>query len=52
VRVGENDVPVSTSIGIATYPTHADGAEHLVERADRALFQAKSEGKARVVLAQ
>jgi diguanylate cyclase (GGDEF)-like protein len=52
VRVGECDVPVSTSIGIASYPAHADGAEHLLERADRALFQAKAEGKARVVLAE
>jgi len=52
VRVGENDVPVSASIGIASYPAHADGAEHLLERADRALFQAKAEGKARVVLAE
>jgi len=51
VRVGECDVPVSTSIGIASYPAHADGAEHLLERADRALFQAKAAGKARVVLA-
>ncbi len=52
VRVGECDVPVSTSIGIASYPAHADGAEHLLERADQALFQAKAEGKARVVLAE
>jgi len=52
VRVGECEVPVSTSVGIATYPTHADGAEHLLERADRALFQAKALGKARVVVAE
>ena len=52
VRIGNCDVPVSTSIGIASYPAHADGAEHLLERADRALFQAKAEGKARVVLAE
>ena len=51
VRVGEYDVPVSTSIGIASYPAHADGAEHLLERADQALLQAKAQGKARVVLA-
>jgi len=51
VQVGECDVPVSTSIGIASYPAHADGAEHLLERADQALLQAKAQGKARVVLA-
>jgi diguanylate cyclase (GGDEF)-like protein len=44
-------VPISISIGIAAYPAHADGAEHLLERADRALFQAKGEGKGRVALA-
>lgn len=52
VQVGENDVPVSVSIGIAAYPAHADGAEHLLERADRALFRAKAAGKGRVVLAE
>jgi diguanylate cyclase (GGDEF)-like protein len=52
VHIGDCDVPVSSSIGIASYPAHADGAEHLLERADRALFQAKAEGKARVVLAK
>lgn len=51
VQVGEAEVPVSVSIGIAAYPAHADGAEHLLERADRALFKAKAQGKGRVVLA-
>ncbi|MDP2875053.1 MAG: GGDEF domain-containing protein [Holophaga sp.] len=51
-QMGEINVPVSVSIGIAAYPTHADGAEHLLERADRALFRAKAEGKGRVVLAE
>ncbi|MCE1228207.1 MAG: GGDEF domain-containing protein [Firmicutes bacterium] len=51
MRIGETEVPVSVSIGIAVYPFHADGAEQLVEQADRALFRAKSEGKGRVVVA-
>lgn len=45
LQVGPEEVPISLSIGIAAYPTHADGAEHLVERADRALFTAKADGK-------
>jgi diguanylate cyclase (GGDEF)-like protein len=49
--VGESLVPVSISIGIAAYPADADGAEHLLEKADRALFQAKTSGKGRVVVA-
>jgi GGDEF domain-containing protein len=44
-------VPISLSIGIATYPLDADGAEHLVEKADRALFKAKASGKGRVMVA-
>ncbi|MBP1626456.1 MAG: diguanylate cyclase/phosphodiesterase & domain with sensor(s) [Holophagaceae bacterium] len=44
-------IPISVSIGIASYPAHADGADHLLERADRALFKAKDEGKGRVVVA-
>jgi diguanylate cyclase (GGDEF)-like protein len=44
-------VPISLSIGISAYPAHADGAEHLIACADRALLRAKSEGKARVVVA-
>lgn len=45
LRVGDQEVAISLSIGIAAYPAQADGAEHLMERADRALFQAKAEGK-------
>lgn len=51
VIINGERVPISISIGIAAYPAHADGAEHLLERADRALFRAKEEGKGRVVLA-
>jgi len=45
LQVGAHQVPISLSIGIAAYPVHADGAEHLMERADRALFTAKADGK-------
>jgi len=50
--VGSSRVPMSLSIGIATYPQDADGAEHLLEKADRALFKAKADGKGRVVVAE
>jgi diguanylate cyclase (GGDEF)-like protein len=49
--VGSSRVPMSLSIGIATYPLDADGAEHLLEKADRALFKAKANGKGCVVIA-
>ena len=51
LMVGNSHVPISVSIGIASYPADADGAEHLLEKADRALFKAKTDGKGRVVVA-
>ncbi len=50
LTVGEDRITISVSAGIATFPQHADGAEHLLERADKALFQAKAQGKGRVVV--
>ncbi len=50
LAVGEDRITISVSAGIATFPQHADGAERLLERADRALFQAKAQGKGRVVV--
>lgn len=51
LHIDGQSVPVSVSVGLALFPQHADGAEQLIERADRALFKAKNEGKARVVVA-
>jgi len=51
LTVGSTLVPISISVGIASYPIDADGAEHLLEKADRALFKAKATGKGRVVVA-
>lgn len=41
---------VTTSIGIATFPDHADSVSGLSERADRALYKAKEAGRDRAVL--
>ena len=49
--LGHTHLAVSISAGVAAYPEHADGAEHLLEQADRALFRAKDEGKGRVAVA-
>lgn len=46
------EIPISVSIGIAAFPAHADGAEALVDRADKALMEAKNSGKGRVVVAR
>lgn len=42
---------VTVSIGIATYPADAEEAKELLLAADRALYQAKRAGRARVVRA-
>jgi len=41
--------PLTCSVGVATYPTHASTPESLLKAADLALYQAKHEGKNRVV---
>lgn len=49
---GVSRLAVSLSAGVAAFPEHADGAGHLIEKADRALLRAKREGKGRVVMAE
>jgi len=51
LELGREQLVISLSAGVAAYPEHANGAGHLIERADQALLQAKKEGKGRVVVA-
>jgi diguanylate cyclase (GGDEF)-like protein len=39
---------LTVSIGLATYPVHAEGADALIKNADKALYTAKQHGKNRV----
>jgi len=48
---GAESVPLSVSIGAAAFPEHADGAQSLLDQADRALLRAKMLGKGLVLLA-
>ena len=41
----ENRFPISCSIGICRYPTDVQESTELLERADRAMYQAKRQGK-------
>jgi diguanylate cyclase (GGDEF)-like protein len=41
---------VTVSIGIAEYPPHGDTPEELIASADTAMYQAKGEGRDRVVV--
>jgi diguanylate cyclase (GGDEF)-like protein len=43
--------PLTLSVGIATYPTHGERGERLLQAADVALYQAKQEGRDRAVVA-
>lgn len=40
-------VPISVSMGIASFPEHGRTLSEITERADRALYQSKREGRAR-----
>lgn len=43
--VGEHNIDIGTSVGIAFYPDHGDKARTLLRRADQALYQAKEAGR-------
>jgi diguanylate cyclase (GGDEF)-like protein/PAS domain S-box-containing protein len=44
-RFEERDLRLTSSVGIALYPTHANDPDQLVARADAAMYQAKQAGK-------
>jgi diguanylate cyclase (GGDEF)-like protein/putative nucleotidyltransferase with HDIG domain len=52
VRRGFRDefMPLTTSVGIATYPNHAVTVEEILKRADEALYAAKVLGRDRAVV--
>ncbi|MCP2259079.1 diguanylate cyclase (GGDEF) domain-containing protein [Streptoalloteichus tenebrarius] len=45
-------VPVTVSVGTASFPHHGDGPQALVATADRALYAAKAGGRDRVVIGE
>ncbi len=49
-NIGHILEPITVSIGIATYPTHAPTVKSLSEAADAALYQAKHQGRNRTVI--
>ncbi len=48
----EEEVRVSVSLGVATYPIHAETHAGLIDVADRALYEAKRTGKNRTEVAE
>ena len=51
VAEGPTDLPVTVSVGVASYPAHSETPRGLVKLADEALYQAKRSGKNRVCTA-
>ena len=56
-RIAENPlsidgqpVPMSVSIGVATYPAHGDKLDLIARNADKALYLSKSQGRNRVTV--
>jgi diguanylate cyclase (GGDEF)-like protein len=49
---GNRDLHLTVSVGLATFPLHADDREALLRQADDALYQAKHLGRDRVRAAQ
>ena len=45
-------IPLTASVGLATFPDDADSIEELIRNADIALYQAKTQGKDQVVIHQ
>lgn len=43
--------PVTVSVGVAVFPSHGDSGESVMRASDLALYQAKAEGRDRVVTA-
>ena len=50
LNAGQESVPTSVSIGVATYPEHGDEFDTLVKSADRALYVSKAQGRNRVTV--
>jgi len=48
IRVYDEELKITVSIGISTYPYDGKGIERLIDKADSALYQAKQAGKNKV----
>ncbi|MGQ9630605.1 MAG: sensor domain-containing diguanylate cyclase [bacterium] len=46
-----DNIPLTISLGVATFPDDAQSRDELIEKADRALYKAKRAGRNRVCLA-
>lgn len=47
---GGEDLAISMSVGVATYPVHGWKAEEIITKADKAMYQSKAAGRNRVTV--
>jgi diguanylate cyclase (GGDEF)-like protein len=52
LKVDGQDIPMSVSIGVASFPRHGEKFESVARNADKALYLSKSEGRNRVTVYQ
>jgi diguanylate cyclase (GGDEF)-like protein len=52
IRFGENEISVTLSMGLAQYRIHREEWQGFLSRADAALYQAKSRGRNRWMIAE
>lgn len=50
IKIYDESLNISVSIGIAIFPEHAGSTQALIEKADHALYQAKQTGRNRVCI--
>ncbi|HTL25307.1 MAG TPA: diguanylate cyclase [Burkholderiales bacterium] len=50
LKIESGEVPISVSIGVASYPRHGEKFETVARNADKALYLSKSEGRNRVTV--
>ena len=50
LRIDDRNVPISVSIGVASYPRHGEELEIVARNADKALYLSKSGGRNRVTV--
>jgi diguanylate cyclase (GGDEF)-like protein len=52
IHFGENEIPLTISIGIAQYKIHKEDWQEFLSRADNALYQAKNNGRNQWVVSE
>ncbi|MEO5888469.1 MAG: GGDEF domain-containing protein [Anaerolineales bacterium] len=52
MKAGERDIPLTISIGVAQYRIHREDWQTFLSRADKALYQAKNDGRDRWMISE